>query len=97
MLKYELTAMEKTKNTTTGRISFDLMASRKSENLHDDRADCVAMLCDYLMDLRAQEKLSGFKQEKADYSKLLTGRKKHNNGRFGGANPFANLGANPFL
>ena len=97
MLKYELTAMEKSKNTTTGRISFDLMASRKSENLHDDRADCVAMLCDYLMDLRAQEKLSGFKQEKADYSKLLTGRKKHNNGRFGGANPFANLGANPFL
>ena len=97
MLKYELTAMEKTKNTSTGRISFDLMSSRKGENLHDDRADCVAMLCNYLMDLRAQEKLSGFKAEKADYSKLLKGKRNHNNSRFGGNNPFANMGANPFL
>ena len=89
--------MEKTKNTSTGRISFDLMSSRKGENLHDDRADCVAMLCNYLMDLRAQEKLSGFKAEKADYSKLLRGKRNHNNSRFGGNNPFANMGANPFL
>lgn len=97
MLKYELTAMEKTKNTSTGRISFDLMSSRKGENLHDDRADCVAMLCNYLMDLRAQEKLNGFKAEKADYSKLLRGKRNYNNSRFGGNNPFANMGANPFL
>ena len=97
MLKYELMAMEKTKNSQTGKISFDLMTAKKAEGLHDDRADCVAMLCYYLMQLRAKNKMSQFSKAKADHSKLLQGRQQINQGRFGGNNPFLNRGSNPFL
>ncbi len=97
MLKYELMAMEKTKNSSTGKISFDLMPSKKSEGLHDDRADCVAMLCYYLMQLRAKNRMQQFNKAKPDYAKILEGKKQIAQGRFGGANPFNNRGANPFL
>lgn len=97
MLKYELMAMEKTKNTSTNKINFDLMPSKKSEGLHDDRADCMAMLCHYLMQLRAKNRMSQYNKAKADHSKLLEGKQQINQGRFGGANPFLNRGSNPFL
>lgn len=100
MLKYELMAMQKMKNSQTNKISFDLIPSKKNEGLHDDRADCMAMLCNYLMELRATDKMNSYKKEKKDYSMLLSQRIKtsnNNNSRFGGANPFTNMGANPFL
>lgn len=100
MLKYELMAMQKMKNSQTNKISFDLIPSKKNEGLHDDRADCMAMLCNYLMELRAKDKMNSYKKEKKDYSMLLSQRIKtsnNNNSRFGGANPFTNMGANPFL
>lgn len=97
LLKYEIMAMEKTKNTATGRISFDLMPSKKSEGLHDDRADCLAMLSYYLMQLRAKNRMKQFNKAKPDYEKLMQGKKEITQGRFGGANPFANRGLNPFL
>ena len=100
MLKYELMAMQKMKNTQTNKISFDLIPSKKNEGLHDDRADCMAMLCNYLMELRAKDKMNSYKKEKKDYSMLLSQKMKNsnnNNSRFGGANPFTNMGANPFL
>ena len=100
MLKYEIMAMQKIKNSQTGKISFDLIPSKKNEGLHDDRADCVAMLCSYLMELRAKDKMSSYTQEKKDYSSLLTQKMKtshNNNNRFGGINPFQNMGSNPFL
>ena len=99
MLKYELMATQKMKNTQTNKISFDLIPSKKNEGLHDDRADCMAMLCNYLMQLRAKDKLNSFKKEKADYSKLLTQKIKtqQSSNRFGGVNPFTNMGSNPFM
>lgn len=99
MLKYELMAMQKMKNTQTNKISFDLIPSKKNEGLHDDRADCIAMLCNFLMKMRAEDKMNLYKKEKKDYSMLLAQRMKtsNNNSRFGGANPFTNMGANPFL
>lgn len=98
MLKLEVMAMEQTKNTQTGRISFDLMPSKVTEGLHDDRADCLAMLCHYLMKLRAKNKMDEFHREKADYLKLLGNRQKLKRGPFdGAANPFVNRGENPFL
>ena len=97
MLKYELMAMEKTKNTSTNKINFDLMPSKKSEGLHDDRADCMAMLCHYLMQLRAKNRMSQYNKAKADHSKLLEGRQQINQSRFGGSNPFLDRGSNPFL
>ena len=100
MLKYELMAMQKMKNSQTNKISFDLIPPKKNEGLHDDRADCMAMLCNYLMELRAKDKMNSYKKEKKDYSMLLSQRIKtsnNNNSRFGGANPFTNMGANPFL
>lgn len=97
MLKYELMAMEKTKNSSTNKISFDLMPSKKSEGLHDDRADCMAMLCYYLMQLRAKNRMSQFNKVKVDHSKLLIGKQQISQGRFGGNNPFLNRGDNPFL
>ena len=90
-------AMEKTKNSATNKISFDLMPSKKSEGLHDDRADCMAMLCYYLMQLRAKNRMSQFNKAKADHSKLLVGKQQISQGRFGGNNPFLNRGVNPFL
>ena len=83
-----------------GTIQFDLSPDAKSKNFHDDRADCVAMLCSYLMELRAKDKMSSYTQEKKDYSSLLTQKMKtshNNNNRFGGINPFQNMGSNPFL
>lgn len=99
MLKYELMAMQKMKNTQTNKISFDLIPSKKNEGLHDDRADCMAMLCNFLMELRATDKMNAYKKEKKDYSALLTQKKKisSNNNLFGGVNPFASMGANPFM
>jgi hypothetical protein len=99
MLKYELMAMQKMKNTQTNKISFDLIPSKKNEGLHDDRADCMAMLCNFLMELRATDKMNAYKKEKKDYSALLTQKKKisSNNNLFGGANPFVSMGSNPFM
>ena len=99
MLKYELMATQKIKNTQTGKISFDLMPSKKNEGLHDDRADCMAMLCNYLMKIRAEDKINSYRKEKKDYSVLLAHKKRSskNNNRFGGPNPFANMGGNPFV
>lgn len=89
ILKLELIAMQKTKNSTTGKISFDTLPSKKLEGLKDDRADCMAMLCGYLMNLRARDKISGYEKPKSDFSKIFSvGSPKI-------INPFGNSG-NPF-
>lgn len=97
MLKMELMSIEKNKNSATNRISFDTIPSKKNEGVKDDRADCCAMLCDYLMKLRAKDRLSMGTQKQRDYSQLLKNKKQVANNPFGGANPFAQMGNNPFL
>lgn len=98
VLKLELMAMEKTKNTATNKVVWDIMPSKKLENYHDDRADTMAMLCNYLMKIRAKDKLSQYNPEKKDFSKIAIGLRKNSANVFGGGpNPFANMGSNPFL
>ena len=100
VLKYELMAMQKTKNTQTGRVSFDTIPSKKNEGMHDDRADCLAMACHYLMNKRRTERLN-VPREKTDFSKILTQKNQittTNKNPFSATNnPFSKLGKNPFL
>ena len=100
ILKYELMAMQKNKNTQTGKISFDTIPSKKSEGMHDDRADCLAMACNYLMKKRKSERLN-IPREKKDFSKILTSKNSFatnpRNPFSVGNNPFAKMGKNPFL
>lgn len=99
MMKYELMGIQKNKNTSTNKISFDTVHSKKLEGLKDDRADCMAMACHYLMKLRAKDKLDNYKPEGNDFTKLFKEKvmQKDNNPFSGGANPFINNGGNPFL
>lgn len=100
ILKYEIMAIQKNKNSQTGRVSFDTIPSKKAEGMHDDRADCLAMLCNFLMIKRREEKLNESKGTTADFSKLREGK-------LGGGriitpfsnynNPFGDRGKNPFF
>lgn len=91
LAKEELVGMEKQKKPN-GTLQFNLSAEAKSHNMHDDRADCVAMILDRLMELRAEEALQVTQKEsdfKKMFEKALKNSKKTNN-------PF-NKGTNPFL
>ena len=93
LAKEELGVFQKiTKPNKT--IVFELSADAKSKNFHDDRADCVAMICNKLMLMRAEEAL-GVVEKESEYSemfkKALQKHKKPNN-------PFDNgTRGNPFI
>lgn len=93
LAKEELGVFQKiTKPNKT--IIFELSADAKSKNFHDDRADCVAMICNKLMLMRAEEAL-GVVEKESEYSemfkKALQKHKKPNN-------PFDNgTRGNPFI
>lgn len=97
MLKYELMAMQKNKNSTSLKISYDTIPSKKNEGVKDDRADCMAMFCHYLMNLRATEKLNNYKKNTNNYAVLSNKRKIAQNNMFDRRpNPFSGRGDNPF-
>lgn len=88
LLKEELIAMQKVKKPN-GTVQFELSADAKSKNYHDDRADCVAMLLDRLMEIRANEALV-IEKPKEDFKKVFSSRpmQKKNNPFNQGPNPF---------
>lgn len=90
LLKEELIGMQKIKKGEN--IFFELTAEAKSKGCHDDRADCVAMILNRLMEIRAEEALETTKKS-SDFSKIFNRskefKKKSNN-------PFDKLGTNPF-
>lgn len=89
LAKEELIAMQKIKKQN-GTVQFELSQEAKSKDFHDDRADCIAMILDRLMELRADEALQTTKKEE-DFSKVYSrGRvnKKNKNPFAGGTNPF---------
>lgn len=96
LMKEEILGMQKSKKTN-GTIVIEQTPEAKSNNLHDDRSDTLAMLCFRLMELRASEVLD--KETKAeDFSKLFKAKPKAKNG-----NPFVDknkrnpfMGKNPF-
>ena len=93
LAKEELVGTEKQKKTN-GTVQFNLSTESKSRNMHDDRADCVAMICNKLMDLRVEEALK--KEEKeSDFKAMFMKARSEYNGKktnplTGGVNPFAN-------
>ena len=72
LAKEELIAMQKIKKPN-GTIQFDLSPDAKSRNFHDDRADCVAMILDRLMEIRANEALVK-ETPKEDFKKVFSSR-----------------------
>lgn len=95
LLTEELVGMQKTKKPN-GTIVFELSPSSKQRNLHDDRADCVAMTLNRLMELRAEEALQSVEKPKAEFAEMLS--KMSKKGFVGNKqNPFTNQGANPFV
>ena len=93
LMKEELIATQKYKKPN-GTIQFDLSHEAKQKNMFDDRADVFCMICDRLMELRAQEALTLEEKPVTDFKDAL--------GRFRGSkkvseNPFNNRSkANPF-
>lgn len=95
MMKEELISMQKLKQGNT--VKFDLLPSKKAENMHDDRCDVCAMLCWILAKMRAENVLS-VDRPKMDLSKIFNhGVSKQSNPFSSNTNPFANSGRNPFL
>lgn len=95
LAKEELVGTEKEKKPN-GTIQFNLSAESKARNMHDDRADCVAMILDRLMEIRAKDALEIATKE-SDYKKMLEKAKlkgvKKGNSKFGykeAPNPFLN-------
>lgn len=77
-----------------GTVVFELSPDAKQKNMHDDRVDCVAMICNRLMELRAQEALTLEEKPHTAFKDVLERRKTQGNnkstfGKAGGANPFA--------
>lgn len=94
LMKEELVAMQKQKKPN-GTIVFELSPDAKQKNFHDDRADVAVMLCNYLMELRAEEALTVEKKPTSDFSEMFA--KYHNRKPSNNTNPFASKqGANPF-
>ena len=94
LMKEEAVAMQKQKKPN-GTVQFDLSTEAKSKNFHDDRIDTLAMICNRLMELRAQEALTleekphtAFK-DMLDKQKVQGNRSNNTFGKAGGANPFA--------
>lgn len=88
--------MQKTKRPN-GTIVFELSPDAKQRNFFDDRADCMAMLRGFLMELRAKEALTLEEKPVTAYTDLLAARRRSQSNH-NSDNPFANRGrANPFL
>lgn len=94
LMKEEAVAMQKQKKPN-GTVQFDLSTEAKSKNFHDDRIDTLAMICNRLMELRAQEALTLEEKPHTAFKdmlekKIAQGGKNNNTfGKAGGANPFA--------
>lgn len=94
LAKEEIVAMQKQKRPN-GTIVFELSPDAKQKNMHDDRVDCVAMICNRLMELRAQEALTLEEKPHTAFKdmlekKIAQGGKNNNTfGKAGGTNPFA--------
>lgn len=90
LLKEELAGMQKIKKGEN--VFFQLTAEAKSKGYHDDRADCVAMILNRLMEIRASEVLDKEKQPN-NFSVIFNSNnikvKKDNHG-------FNKRGENPF-
>ena len=91
ILKEELVGMSKVKKPS-GNVVFELSPDAKQRNMHDDRADCVAMILNRLMELRAEEALAQVEKPKTEFQEMF---KKANAGQKK-TQPFGNMGANPF-
>lgn len=90
-LKDEIVSMQKIKGQNNN-LRFETSPEGKSRGVGDDRADCLAMACWYLMEARAKEALDVPQQEsdfKDFFAKANKGHMNKNN------NPFANT-TNPF-
>lgn len=83
LAKEELMGIQRSKRPN-GTVVFEATPEAKSNNLHDDRADCIAMACYRLMQLRANEALD-IEHASSDFSKVFHSKsKKINKSR----NPF---------
>ena len=90
LMKEEILGTQKSKKTN-GTIVIEQTPEAKSNNLHDDRADVLAMMCFRLMELRANEVLD--KETKVeDFSKIFKAKPKKKNN-----NPFVSKQKNPFI
>lgn len=95
LAKEELVAMQKTKRPN-GSLVFELSPDAKSRNFHDDRADCVAMILNRLMEIRAQEALQIEERPKTEFKEMFA-RAKGGNNKANKENPFNNRNSqNPF-
>ena len=101
LLKEELVAMQKT--IVNGTTRFDTLPSKKNQGMHDDRADCCAMICKFLADLRKDSLLKTAKPKTDGFNKLFQhgkklGQSQQNRMNNGMANPFAGEARNnPFI
>lgn len=94
LAKEEVVAMQKQKRPN-GTIVFELSPDAKQKNMHDDRVDCVVMICNRLMELRAQEALELEEKPHSDFKEMFA--KYHNRKPNSNTNPFASKqGTNPF-
>lgn len=99
LCKEELVSMQSIKSPN-GNIKFDLSTEAKQKNMHDDHADVIAMLCNRLMELRANEALEIDEKPKDDLSKIFVKKtnkiNKNKNPFIQKQNPFT-FGKNPFV
>ena len=94
MLKEELIAMQKIEQNKT--VKFDLLPSKKAENMHDDRSDVCAMACWQLSKLRSADLLY-VERDTSGFKKIFDHGLKTQSSPFRTKkNPFANAGPNPF-
>ena len=89
LTKEELVGMQKQKRPN-GTIVFELSPDAKQKNMHDDRVDCVAMMCNHLMELRAKEVLELEEKPKTEFKEMFAKQKSAN--KSNSSNPFNGLG-----
>ena len=89
LLKEEAVAMQKYKKPN-GTIQFDLSPDARQKNFHDDRIDTLAMMCNHLMELRAQEVLTLEEKPKTEFKEMFAKQKSAN--KSNSSNPFNGLG-----
>ena len=89
LTKEELVGMQKQKRPN-GTIIFELSPDAKQKNMHDDRVDCVAMMCNHLMELRAKEVLELEEKPKTEFKEMFAKQKSAN--KSNSSNPFNGLG-----
>jgi len=84
LAKEELMGIQRSKRPN-GTIVFEQTPEAKQNNLHDDRADCIAMACYKLMQLRSDDALD-IEHEKSDFEKMFANNKHSNKLTY---NPFS--------